>query len=227
MAFSTCVCFGLFAIVLPMVASECSAVSDATSGHIAKYAHDRFGFAPGTTLKVAGMELVGSTCYRKVRFVRSDGQGVPAAFYLSPDQRFLSHDLMDLTTDSTLEREKEDRRLKENPLHGSFPTAGSPQADITIVVFSDFECPLCKQEAEIVRQEILPADSNVRLVFRNLPLPIHPWARIAAEMAACVYEQSNLAFWEVHDALFMKQQQLTKDNPATTIGAILRERGRT
>ena len=99
------------------------------------------------------MELVGSTCYRKVRFVRIGRSGRLQLLFISPQTSgFLSHDLMDLTTDSTLEREKEDRRLKENLINGSFPTAGSPQADITIVVFSDFECPFCKQEAEIVRQ---------------------------------------------------------------------------
>jgi protein-disulfide isomerase len=54
--------------------------------------------------------------------------------------------------------------------------------------------------------------ANVRLVFRNFPLPMHPWARPAAEAAACAREQGENNFWSLHDLLFQHQSEITAGN---------------
>src|ERR1044072_4738468 len=91
------------------------------------------------------------------------------------------------------------------------------KAPVTIVVFSDFQCPFCKSAAGYLRQVAASESDNVRLVFRHLPLRIHPWARPAAEATACAQLQSDEAFWKLHDMIFENQRTLTFDNVQSKI----------
>jgi protein-disulfide isomerase len=102
-----------------------------------------------------------------------------------------------------------------NPKAASLGAVTSP---VTITVFSDFQCPYCRQTAEALEKEVLPAEKDVRLVFRHLPLPMHTWARPAAEAAACAHLQSDTAFWALHDFLFEHQTEL---RPETLEGRLL------
>lgn len=83
-----------------------------------------------------------------------------------------------------------------------YPSIGPEDAPITIVEFSDFQCPYCKQWHQTVYKPLFAAYPNqIRLVYRHLPLTsIHPEAQPAAEAAMCANEQN--AFWEFHDNLF-------------------------
>ena len=77
---------------------------------------------------------------------------------------------------------------------------GSRGAAVTIVAFSDFQCPYCKQAADTIKQVMQEYGDNVRLVFKHLPLPIHADAFKAAQASVCAAEQGK--FWEYHDRLF-------------------------
>lgn len=94
------------------------------------------------------------------------------------------------------------------------PSIGTPGAPVVIVLFSDFQCSYCKQEAESIRKELLKAfPTQVRLYFKNYPIPqIHPWARPAALTGRCIFTQKPLAFWEYHDWIFSKQTEVTVEN---------------
>ncbi|MCC6300376.1 MAG: DsbA family protein [Anaerolineales bacterium] len=83
-----------------------------------------------------------------------------------------------------------------------YPSLGPKDAPITIVEFSDFQCPFCKQWHQTVYEPLLAAyPDQIRLVYRHLPLTtIHPDAESAAEAAMCANEQN--AFWGFHDKLF-------------------------
>ena len=83
-----------------------------------------------------------------------------------------------------------------------YPSLGPADAPITIVEFSDFQCPYCKQWHQTVYEPLLAAyPGQIRLVYRHLPLTsIHPDAESAAEAAMCANEQN--AFWGFHDKLF-------------------------
>lgn len=65
-------------------------------------------------------------------------------------------------------------------LTGNPPSLGYLQAPVTVIEFADFECSYCKQMSDLLEKELLPAETNkVRIVYRYLPLPQHPWARAA------------------------------------------------
>jgi protein-disulfide isomerase len=147
-----------------------------------------------------------------LHFVGSGKREFDAVLYLTPDQKYLVPELNDLTADPIAEdrrRQAEMRRQMERD-DGCAPL-GPAGAPVTVVVFSDFECPYCRRFAETLRQ-VASEEKQVRFLFRNLPLEMHPWAKPAAEIAACVETQNGEAFWRVHDYLFEHQQELTPGN---------------
>ena len=81
-----------------------------------------------------------------------------------------------------------------------FPSRGKPDAAVTIVEFSDFECPFSARVQEPLKLVLDNYGDQVRLVFRNFPLNIHPFAPKVAEASLCALDQER--FWEMHDALF-------------------------
>ena len=87
------------------------------------------------------------------------------------------------------------------------PSRGPKDAPVTIVEFSDFECPFCRKMAPLLKQLQDKYPQDVRLVYRQLPLPdLHPNAMSAAKASLCASEQGK--FWEMHDALFADQSAL-------------------
>jgi protein-disulfide isomerase len=96
---------------------------------------------------------------------------------------------------------------------------GPDDAPVTIVEFSDFQCPACGQAFRDLH-DVLATRTDVRLVFRNFPLdsscneavprPLHPDACLAAMAAECARRQNR--FWEYHDRLFANQHTLDRDS---------------
>ena len=87
------------------------------------------------------------------------------------------------------------------------PSLGPAGAPVTIVEFSDFQCPYCAQVAPIVKKAVLAYPNKLRVVFRQFPLrSIHPQAQKAAEASLCAFDQDH--FWEMHDSLFKEFKKL-------------------
>jgi protein-disulfide isomerase len=86
------------------------------------------------------------------------------------------------------------------------PSRGPANAPITIVEFSDFECPYCSKAEEVVSEVVRVYGDKIRVVYRDLPLPMHPNAAKAAEAAHCAGEQGK--YWEMHAKLFSNQRAL-------------------
>ncbi|MFN0062437.1 MAG: DsbA family protein [Myxococcaceae bacterium] len=106
------------------------------------------------------------------------------------------------------------------PVAATGPAKGPESAKVTLVEFSDFECPFCSRAKDTVDQVMAAYPGKVRLVFRQFPLRrIHPNAAKAAEAALCANEQGK--FWEYHDVLFANQKALdmaSLKQHATTVG---------
>jgi protein-disulfide isomerase len=88
------------------------------------------------------------------------------------------------------------------------PAFGPQFAKVTIVEWSDFQCPYCSQAAPTVEKLRQTYGNDVRFVFRNLPLPMHPNAHIAAQAAMAANAQGK--FWPMHDRLFADQKALDR-----------------
>jgi len=86
------------------------------------------------------------------------------------------------------------------------PSRGPKDAPVTIVEFSDFECPYCGAAHDTVEQVMSSYAGKVRLVYRQFPLNFHPHAEKAAEASLCAADQNK--FWEYHDVLFKNQKRL-------------------
>jgi protein-disulfide isomerase len=84
------------------------------------------------------------------------------------------------------------------------PTTGPTQAPVTIIEFSDFECPFCKGSQATIKKILETFPDQVRLIFKHRPLEGHSGAFPAAQAAFCAGEQNS--FWRYHDALFALQE---------------------
>lgn len=104
--------------------------------------------------------------------------------------------------------EDDDVPLVRVPVDGA-PQRGPADALVTIVVFSDFQCPFCWRALDTLERVLETYGPDVRLVFRHHPLPFHPDAHLAAEAAMEAFAQrSDRGFWQLHDLLFENQSDL-------------------
>lgn len=133
-------------------------------------------------------------------------QSDSAVVYVSKDARYLLRgDLQDMSTDP-LAAVRSLIHLADNP------SKGPADARVTVVEYSDFQCPSCRQLHQTLRA-ILPAYPQVRFVFKDFPLvQIHPWAMTAAIAGRCAYQQTPEAFWKLHDAIFDNQDAISPEN---------------
>lgn len=95
-------------------------------------------------------------------------------------------------------------------LAGAPPSAGAPTAKVTLVEFSDFQCPYCAQAGETVKRIREKYGETVRIVFRQFPLSFHEHARIAAQASLAAHAQGK--FWPLHDLLFENQSELDRES---------------
>lgn len=123
-------------------------------------------------------------------------------YYVTSDEQFISGSVWNLNENPFLDT------LARLPATG--PSFGPANAKVTIVAFSDFECPYCRDLAKTVREN-LPKKypDTVRFVFQDFPVDsIHPWARAASEAAHCVGDSKTAAFWAFHDWIFDHQPEV-------------------
>jgi protein-disulfide isomerase len=142
-------------------------------------------------------------------------------FWLSDDGRYLLRgELADLHQDPV------QANLAKLQLEGQ-PVRGNPDAPVTVVEFSDFQCQFCAQASKMVDSGLLRAyRGKVRLVHKNRPLTrIHPWAQRAAIAGECAYAQSNDLFWRVYDEFFRQQAKITPETVPETARRVVKAGG--
>jgi protein-disulfide isomerase len=97
---------------------------------------------------------------------------------------------------------------KQNIKLGDAPVKGPASAKVTVVLFSDFQCPFCSRAVPVLKQIEDGYQGKVKIAFKQLPLPFHDKAHLAAEAALAANEQGK--FWPYHDKLFANQQALDR-----------------
>ena len=134
------------------------------------------------------------------------GQSQTGTIYVTKDGRYMFRgEVRDLGSDPFAPN------LAKLHLSG-VPSSGPADATVTMVEFSDFECPHCRDLFGILKT-VEPEFPQVRFVFKDFPLvEIHPWAMTAALGARCAYQSSPAAYWKVQDALFTNQDSISADN---------------
>ncbi|MBZ5608361.1 MAG: DsbA family protein [Acidobacteriia bacterium] len=104
-------------------------------------------------------------------------------------------------------------KLLEDPV--TIPVAGAPErgpadARITLVEFSDFECPYCSVAVKEVSAIMAAYPKDIKLIYKQFPLPMHPHAPLAAEASLAANEQGK--FWPMHDLMFANFRKLSREN---------------
>ena len=177
---------------------------------------------PGVTFTVTKYEDAGIPGWRKGTMVASLGQQTQNfGFYVTADGHYsFRGDLIDLTVDP-LEQIMRQISLEHQP------ERGPKDAKVTIVEYSDFQCPFCARVYATLENDVLKDyGDKVRIVFKNFPLTsIHPWAGDAALASECAFQQGNDKFWAMHNGLFSKQGDITRENLKDKAGEIARDAG--
>lgn len=120
--------------------------------------------------------------------------------------------------------------INDPALVGNGQAKGNPEAKVTVVEFSDFQCPACGTAFPATQQVFEQYKDRIRFVYRHFPLTgLHPFAISAAEASECASDQQQ--FWEMHDALFQQQSNWTAtqslDQAKQNIRAIAQQLGLT
>lgn len=105
----------------------------------------------------------------------------------------------------------EPNRPVKNVEVGDAPFMGGADAKVTIVEFSDFQCPFCKKGADLMNDLKKAYGNKIKVAFKNFPLPFHNHAKKAAEAAMCAESMKKGSFWKMHDKMFADQTGLAMD----------------
>ena len=139
-----------------------------------------------------------------------DGNKQAVKFYVSKDGKFLFQgEFSDLTKDPLAQNRAQ---IQMNDA----PSLGDPKAPVTLVEYSDFECPVCRNLHDALRGLLPNYAGKVRVVFKDYPIEqLHPWARTAAIAGRCAYQQDPKAFWKMYDFIYDNQEIISAANAWT------------
>ena len=191
-------------------------------GRFETWARHLFVWGEGITVTVSDPETSPVPGFSKVTVRGSVGkQAQEEAFYVSADGQ-------SVIRGSAF-------NLAQNPFKSELslldtrdqPGAGTVGAPVVISVYSDFQCPYCREAAKILRANLDKAyPKEVRTYFHDFPLEsIHPWAKSAAQFGRCIYKQNPAAFWTYHDWIFEQQQQITLETLAPQVLEFVKGKG--
>lgn len=206
------------AVIIPLLcvprakaASSCAIIDKTIGGSVAEYVAAKYHIMSVSQLSLIDSSQANLDCYWKFEFeVLSSRQKI--TLYLTPDHKYLVPAIYDRNADPLIVEKQAREEALRVLTAGHAASEGPKTSSVTIVEFSDFQCPYCQRLTAMLEKEVLPNDPDVQVFFRNFPLPMHPWAQIAAEVAECAELQSDAAFWKMHDYIFQNQHDLTVTN---------------
>jgi len=171
------------------------------------FLHETFGYDSQLTWKIVSIKpsQAGGLAEVTVQISGPQGQG-EQKFYVTEDGK---HAVVGDVIPFGAHPFEQTRELLEKKVTG--PARGPASAPVTVVEFSDLQCPHCKEAAPTI-EKLLSENTNVHFVYQNFPLPMHNWAMKAAEYADCVGRSSNDAFWKYISSVYAAQSDITAEN---------------
>jgi len=186
-------------------------VPSPTQKNIEAYLRHLYAFGPDVVLVVGtpGESPVEGLLETTINLTIGENKQT-VKFYISRDGKFLFRgDLSDMTKDPLAESRAQ-IQMKDAP------SLGDAKAAVTLVEYSDFECPVCRNLHDVLRGMLPNYAGKVRLVFKDFPLEqLHPWARTAAIAGRCAYQQDPQAFWKMYDFIYDNQEIISAANAWT------------
>ena len=178
------------------------------------------GYNPGVTWRIGEIRPTVVPGLTEVVVVITDPQGSNTnKFYVTSDgNHAVTGDIIPFGPKPF----EQDRVKLEKGLNG--PAKGPAKAPVTIVEFSDMQCPHCKQVAPTI-EKLVQQEPGAHFVFQNFPLPNHNWAEKAAAYVDCVGRASNDAVWKFIQKTFEQQESITEVNSDEKLKAIATESG--
>jgi protein-disulfide isomerase len=200
----------------PHAASKTAAGTNLPSEEtVNAFMHEWFGYDSSLTWKIVSIKPSEIEGLSEVNTVLSGGQGPqPLKLYVTPDGKHaVNGEIMPFGAHPFAADQKE----LERGVTG--PSLGPADALVTVVDFSDLQCPHCKDAHPSV-EKLVSENKNVRLIFQSFPLPMHDWAAKGAAYADCVSRGSNDAFWKFIRSVFAAQTDITAANADEKLTAL-------
>jgi protein-disulfide isomerase len=178
-----------------------------TEEEVNAFLQAQIGWEPQTTWKIVSIKPSKAAGLAEVSVQISGAQGQGAqTFFVSADGRHaVFGDIVPFG-----KHPFEEARL-ELQKKAKGPSRGPAIAPVTIVEFSDLQCPHCK-DANPTVEKLLAAEPNIHFILQNFPLPMHNWALKGASYADCVGRASQDAFWKFISGVYAAQTEITAEN---------------
>jgi protein-disulfide isomerase len=183
--------------------------ADAGEDQLTKYYRKKNNIPPQLKLAVQGLK--DSTSIKGAKegtiLVGEGAAAKPVTFVASSDLKMVVFgDIVDTSVDPS-KAVMAKINLKDEPCNGP------KDAKVTIVEYSDFQCPFCKRGYDTIEQNVLKDyKDKVKFCFKSFPLSFHPWAQPAAIAAECAKMQNADAYWKLYHSFFENQQALNPQN---------------
>jgi len=189
------------------VAQDKAAVNLPSEGTVNSFLQQTFGYDSTITWKISSIKPAIAEGLAEVTVILTNTQGQSVStFYVTPDgTHALTGEIMPFGAKPYAPAWE----ALQKGMNGT--SRGPAKAPVTIVEFSDLQCPHCK-EAQPVIDKLLGAEPNARFVFQQFPLPMHNWAAKAAGYADCIGRNSNDAFWKFVQGTYDEQANITESN---------------
>jgi protein-disulfide isomerase len=188
-----------------------SAAQTPTQKNIEAYLRHLYAFGPDVLLVVGSPKETAVDGLLETTINLTIGENKETVkFYVSKDGKFLFRgEMSDMTKDPLVESRSQ-IQMKDAP------SLGDPKAVVTLVEYSDFECPVCRNLHDVLRDILPKYPGKVRVIFKDFPLEqLHPWARTAAIAGRCAYQQDPKAFWKIYDLIYDNQEIISATNAWT------------
>jgi len=191
----------------PKAAINRSAANLPSEEVVNAFMQQMFGYDSSLSWKITSIKPSEAHGLAEVDVTIQGQQGAQGQkFYVSPDGR---HAVIGQILPFGAHPFEPVRKELEERANG--PARGPATAPVTVVEFSDLQCPHCK-EAQPTLDKLAAEDKNVRIIFQNFPLPMHDWAMKAAELADCIGRTNSDAVWKFIGSVYGAQSDITSAN---------------